>query len=179
MFLIFFFAMPCEQSRWILSFEGQANKLFCSYRTFSLYLAALLTNGSGEGSPSRGVAYPVGMGLLLFTVRVTLIWLVTGSPHQPPVPLQHVTDGNIPNKLNREQYFNFLCKTNWYLTLENVSGCDLIQWPPYLLGKLFASLQMTQSEKPFSHKFDMIIQLFCSKCYTPSKRKFTPQTAQD
>lgn len=79
-------------------------------------VAASLTNVSGEDNQSRGVVYPVGTRLLLFTVRVTLIRLITGSPHQQPALLQDVTDGDIPNNLNRGQYFNFLCKTNWYLT---------------------------------------------------------------
>lgn len=78
----------------------------------------------------RCAMYLVGMQLLLFTVRVTLIRVIAGGPHQHPVLLPDVTNGNIPNNLNREQYFNFLCKTNRRLTSNNLCNSPVIklQW---------------------------------------------------
>lgn len=52
--------------------------------------------------------YLVRMQLLLFTVRVTLIRVVTGGPHQHPILLPDVTNRNIPLNLGRQQYLN-LC----------------------------------------------------------------------
>lgn len=72
--------------------------------------------------------YPVWMRLLLFTVGVTFIGLITGSPREQPVLLQDITYGNVLHSLNREQYVNFLRKTDWYQTPISFQSKCLCFW---------------------------------------------------
>lgn len=66
----------------------------------------------------------VGMLLLLFTVRVTLIRVITGGPLQHPVLIPDVTNGNTSSNLNRKQYFNlsFFAKQTGFFWKSNLDS---------------------------------------------------------